>query len=191
MEITSAFKSEVLRPITTILVPGSIAAGPYFIVGNYYIPKIFMFWAEHPNAFVGIVTITIIASGLVLNNLGAAIEYYIIDKCFLEKANPDHFKEWYAYLKLKIGDEYVGQRYLRNALDRMRFELAMAPALAIFGIGVIWIQAKYHIWSNSGSWLFSLFDLVLVFYFGFEGYQSSVILAKVRKLLLDAEGATV
>ncbi len=189
MDFTSILKNELFRPVTTLIVPGSIAIAPYIIVANYYVPKVFQFWGEHPSAFVAIVVVVIIATGLVLDNWGAAIEFYVLDR-ILEEKYPGHQDRWYRYLKLKISDEYVGQRYLRNSLVRMKFELAMAPATLLFWLGIMWVHCKYPIWSAFGLVLFSAFSLILVAYFLFEAYQSAYNLGKERELLLEAATAS-
>jgi hypothetical protein len=74
MDFISAFKSELFRPLATLVVPGGVALGPYVLVAGYYFPDVISFWREHPSAFVAIVVISIVAVGLIVEDLGAFIE---------------------------------------------------------------------------------------------------------------------
>src|SRR5207245_3973826 len=90
--------------------------------------------------------ITVIAIGLILENLGGRIEA-VWDK-FINRNNNGHKDKLEAYLRLKVESEFVGQRYLRTVLVRMKFELAMLPALVSFAFGLIWLQSLYTLWTS-------------------------------------------
>jgi hypothetical protein len=187
VDFTSVLKNELFRPVTTLIIPGAIALGPWILVIRSYYPVVHTFWTNHPDAFVAIISICVISAGLVLDNVGAAIEYYAWD-AILKHRQSGHWDRWEAYLKLKISDEYVGQRYLRNTLVRMKFELAMIPALTSFGIGLAWSDCRYHLWSTpSFTWIAILIGMAAGF-FAWESFQSAKILANTRRLLLEAEG---
>ena len=188
MDFTSAFKSEVFRPLVTLVVPGSTALGPYIIVTGYYIPRVRVFWEEHPWAFVAIVVVCILTCGLILEDIGTWVERQW-DK-LLESKNGDHIKTWYEYLKLELDDEIIGQRYLRIILTWMKFELAMAPALISLGVGLIWIHNLYDIWHGGrGVYLACIFLVCLTAFLLYESYMSATILGMVRKTIVEAAAA--
>ncbi len=109
MEITPAFKSEVFRPLVTIIIPGAFSIAPYIILTGYYIPKTFDFWDAHPAAVVGIVLVATIAADLILDDLGSHIETKYWDER-LERVEPGHKERWKDYLALELKDELIAQR---------------------------------------------------------------------------------
>lgn len=185
MNVADAFKSEVIRPLTTIVVPGAIAIAPYVLVLGYYVPLVFSFWTAHPSAFVTLVAITIFSTGLVLDNFGTHIEVSYIDRT-LQKCDPKHDETWRAYLGLRIKDEYVGQRYLRQKVERLKFELSMAPAMLSFAVGLTWLQWLHGVWRWPG--FVGLLGLLLLgsYYFLREAYKTACVLADTRKILVRA-----
>ena len=70
MDITSPFKSEIFRPLVTLVIPGAVALAPYILVVAYYFPEVVIFWNEHPSAFVAILVVSVVTTGLILENLG-------------------------------------------------------------------------------------------------------------------------
>ncbi len=66
MDFTSAFKSELFRPVVTLFIPGGVAAAPYFLLAGYYSPTTLKFWDDHPSTTVAVVVACIVAAGLVL-----------------------------------------------------------------------------------------------------------------------------
>jgi hypothetical protein len=118
----SAFKSELFRPLTTIIVPGSFAVGPWWLVAMAKDVDVANFTTEFPSAFVFVFFMLVTAAGFVLENVGARIEAFC-DGC-LKSKNQDHEDRWNEYLQLEIKDEIVGQRYLQTIVTRMKFESA-------------------------------------------------------------------
>ena len=43
VDFISAFKSELFRPLATLVVPGGVAIGPYVLVAGYYFPAVITF----------------------------------------------------------------------------------------------------------------------------------------------------
>jgi hypothetical protein len=185
MDVTSAFKSEVFRPLVTLVIPGAIAKAPFILVAAYYFPQVIVFWNEHPSAFVAIVVISVLAVGLVLENLGSFIEWNVFDE-LLDQRDPEHKANWERYLKLRLYDEIIGQRYLRQSLIRMKFELSMAPALFFFFCGLLWTNRLYHLWRTSRFIWLSLVILIIIALMLFEAYRSARNLARTRALIIDA-----
>ncbi|MFN2511010.1 MAG: hypothetical protein ABR568_06140 [Pyrinomonadaceae bacterium] len=187
MDFISAFKSELFRPLATLVVPGGVAIGPYVLVVGYYFPGVISFWRDHPSAFVAILVICIVAVGLIVEDLGAFIERDLWDSK-LAKANEDHSDHWEQYLKLRLNDEIVGQRYLRTLLTRMKFELAMVPAFFFFWCGLLWLNRLYGLWRPSRFALLSGVLLVVTIYLLLESYRSASVMSATRTLLVQAVG---
>jgi len=184
MDISSALKNEIFRPLTTIVVPGAFAVGPFVLITGYYVAPLHSFWVTNPNAFVSALSIVVIAAGLILEDIGSGIEV-IWDKC-LKGTMPDREATWNKYLKMKITDEFVGQRYLRTIMIRFKFELSMAPALLVFLLGLLWVNALYGMWNAAAMSFVSLLVSALSAFLFWESYDSSRLLGKIHQALVDA-----
>jgi hypothetical protein len=185
VDFISAFKSELFRPLATLVVPGGVAVGPYVLVAGYYFPGVAFFWRDHPSAFVAIIVICIVAVGLIVEDLGAFIERDFWDSK-LAKDNEDHSDHWELYLQLRLNDEIVGQRYLRTLLTRMKFELAMVPAFFFFWCGLLWLNRLYSLWRPSRFALLSGVVLVLTIYLLLESFRSASVMSQTRTLIIQA-----
>jgi hypothetical protein len=185
VDFISAFKSELFRPLATLVVPGSITIGPYVLVAAYYFPGVVSFWRDHPSAFVAILVICIVAVGLIVEDLGAFIERDFWDSK-LARENEDHSDYWEQYLKLRLNDEIVGQRYLRTILTRMKFELAMVPAFFFFWCGLLWLNRLYDLWRPSRFALLSGVILIVTIYLLLESYRSASVMSVTRALIVQA-----
>ena len=185
MDLTSPFKSEVLRPITTWVIPGSIAIGPYLLITAYYVPSVGNFLRTEPSAAAAVVAICVVAAGLILDNFGSSIEASWWDP-LLVKRYPNHLSDWDRYLKLRIKDEIVAARYLRDHLLRMKFELSMAPALMLFWMGLLWLNYIYRIWFARGTVLISVILAIGDVYFLYSSFHSARVLSRVRASILEA-----
>jgi hypothetical protein len=185
MDFISAFKSELFRPLATLVVPGGIALGPYVLIAGYYFPGIVSFWKDHPSAFVAILVICIVAVGLIVEDLGAFIERDFWDSK-LARENENHAAHWEQYLKLRLQDEVVGQRYLRTILTRMKFELAMVPAFFFFWCGLLWLNRLYHLWRPSRFALLSGVLLIITIYLLLESFRSASVMSTTRTLVIQA-----
>ena len=185
MDITSPFKSEVLRPFTTWVIPGSIAVAPYILVLGFYLPQVTAFWNTHPSAAVGVIVICALAAGLILENIGASIESGWWDT-ILQGKDESHLRNWDRYLKLRIKDEFVAQRYLKTRVMQLKFELSMAPALLLFWIGLLWLNYLYQMWQQPGVIFVSALLFLGILYLLRESYVSSRVLSGLRELILAA-----
>src|SRR5881394_847955 len=95
MDLISGFRSELFRPFVTLGIPGAVCIGPYIIIVGHYFPQVLIFWNDHPSAFITIIVVSIFVVGLVLEDIGARIEF--IWDCWL-----DH---WAATLRSSWGKE--------------------------------------------------------------------------------------
>ena len=185
MDVTSAFKTEVLRPLVAIVIPGAFAIAPYTVLLGYYVPGTFDFWDDHPSAVVAIIVVAAIAAGLVLDDIGSHIESRYWDEK-LEKAKPGHKQRWKEYLALELKDEVIGQRYLRGRVEWLKFELSMAPALLSFIAGLTWLQCIYHFIRWPGFAGLAAFFLALAAFLLRESFVTACLLAETREIILTA-----
>lgn len=185
MDLTAPFKTEVLRPVTTLIVPGTIAVGPFVLILGDYVPAIANFWNDHPSAFSVLIVLAILAAGFIIDDLGAEIEVLAWDR-LLCKNDKSHNKNWSEYLKLQLNDELVGQRYLRTKFTQLKFELAMGPSLVIFWAGLLWLQVLHKMWSAIGFALVTLLLFMGAGYLLWESWRTAQVLSKTRKLILEA-----
>lgn len=188
MDITAPFKSEVLRPITTWVIPGAIALGPYVLILGFYVPPVRQFWETHPSASIAVITLFVLTVGMILENVGATIETVAWDQ-LVQRKYSDHLNNWNRYLKLRLKDEIIGHRYLKTLVLRMKFELSMAPALFVFWCGIIWVNALFHVWLVPGVVFISALLLAGSVYFLRSSYTSVRVLSEVRALILEAIAA--
>src|SRR5688572_30643543 len=117
MDFASAVKNDAFAPILTYVVPGAVAVAPHLVVLASSFDQVTRFGNEHPAAFTIAATVSILLVGALLEEFGQRLEL-LWDKGI---ANPN----WEPYLKLRLNDEIIGQRYLRRILVRMKFELSM------------------------------------------------------------------
>lgn len=185
MDLTAPFKDEVLRPITTWVIPGSIAIAPYILILGSYVPRVMHFWDAHEAAGTAVITICVLTAGLILDNVGASIESNWWDRLLVTKYS-NHLNDWDRYLKLRIKDEIVAQRYLKDFVMRMKFELSMAPALLLFWGGLMWLNALYAIWEPRGVLFMSGLLVGGALYFLRASYVSARVLSRVRTSILEA-----
>jgi hypothetical protein len=178
LDLIAGLKSELFKPLVTLLVPGAIAVGPYVLVAHGRIPACETFWKEHSVAFVSVVLIGVIAAGLVLENIGSRIESGW-DKLLGRKIKGFE-DDWHAYLRLRNTDDVVGQRYLRTILTRMKFELSAAPALVFHIFGMVWVKWLFDVPGWLDLIIIILFLIVLTIYLVWESFSSAKVLAKVR-----------
>ncbi|HVN87979.1 MAG TPA: hypothetical protein VMW17_24320 [Candidatus Binatia bacterium] len=187
MDLISGLRSELFRPLVTLLVPGAIAIAPYWVVLQSRVPEVVTFKADNPSALVAILLVVIIAAGLTLEDIGARIEREVWDRRLRtlgEFANFD--AQWHQYLSLKTQDEIVGQRYLRTILVRMKFEISTGPALIIHLIGLIWVNHVLAAFSAGTMLQLSIAYCALAAYLIWESYQSCYALAELRRDVIEA-----
>ena len=185
MDLADPFKAEVLRPITTLVVPGTIAVGPFVLILGYYVPSIERFWTEHSRAFSVLLALSVLAAGYLMDEISTMIESRAWDKR-IEKKKPSHKTEWDEYLQLQLNDELIGQRYLRLKVTQLKFELAMAPSLIILWLGLLWLQAIYKSWSVIGFSIVTTVIFASAVFLLWESWKTANLLSSTRSLILKA-----
>ena len=180
MDLISGLKSEFFRPLVTLIVPGAISVAPLVLLAQARIAAIGPFWKDHPAAFTAILLTTIVAAGLVLENLGSRIEESIWDP-MLKRRNKSFDEEWHEYLQLNTRDEIVAQRYLRSMLTRMKFELAAAPAFMLHAIGLRAANRKLEFLTGSELWSITAVLVLLSGFLLWESYDGAYTLSRLRR----------
>lgn len=183
MDYSNTLKTEAIRPITTVVIPGAFATGPYFLVAAHYFERVPIFWESKPLLFAIISIIIIISSGLMMENLGGFLEEFWINQ--YKKKDPNFEPYWEKYLKLKIENEYVGQRYLRTIVTRMYFELSFFSSLLFFFVGAHWANYVNGYWNCTGGIVISTAILSVIGFTFYEAGQSVNALNKLRKKIVD------
>ena len=180
MDLISGLKSEFFRPLVTLIVPGAISVAPLVLLAQERIAAIGPFWKDHPAAFTAILLTTIVAAGLVLENVGSRIEESIWD-AMLKRKNKTFDEEWHEYLQLNTRDEIVAQRYLRSMLTRMKFELAAAPAFMLHAIGLHAANRRLEFLTRSELWSITVVLVLLSGFLLWESYDGAYTLSRLRR----------
>jgi hypothetical protein len=183
VDLSSAFKSEVFRPLVTLIVPGAAASWPYVLVARAKHKAIGTFWNDHTTAALIIIAIASIAAGRILEALGSRVEVQW-DR-LLERKSGTHSRDWYRYLRLTLREEPIGQRYIRTVTLALKFELAMVFALPIMYVGICWLETELNLWTRSGLVGLGVAIVLLSAYLLYESYGSAGVLARVRQELVE------
>lgn len=186
MDILGAFKTEIFRPLVTLAIPGVTSVAPLVPVVTHYNPKIRGFWEAHPASFVALFVIAILATGLILEDIGARIEDGIWDEMIERKSGKQH-ADWRAYLRTAWEREPIGHRYLRTVLVRLKFELSFGLSIIAAVLGLLWLQVLEGPWARTQFGIFAACALVCSAYLLWESYGSAWVLARTRHLLLHNE----
>ncbi len=185
MDLAAPLKTEVLRPLVTLIVPGTLAVGPYVFVLGAFVPAQWRFSTAHPQAFAGLIVLSIIAAGFILDDTGSILERSAIDP-LVQRRRPNHTMQWKAYLQLQLKDELVAQRHLRSQLTQLKFELGMGQALVVFWGGLGWLQRLFQVWSGCAFAIVTLFLLGSAVLFFLAACMTEGVLSETRELILAA-----
>jgi len=184
MDLISAFKSELFRPLATIIAPGTIAITPWIFIFLNQNSFIVLYIEDYSiaSAFIFIILVTV--AGFILENVGARIES-TWDK-LLASSNSNHENEWNQYLQLKVKDEIVGQRYLRTIVTRMKFELAISPALISCLVGILALNINLKLWRCETMIIVAAVFSFVSLYMLYEAYSSAKTCARTRDQILKS-----
>lgn len=185
MDVTGTLKNEVFRPVTTTVVPGAIALTPYVFLILAAVPGARAFRKDNPEAVAILVGAAVLAAGLIIEDIGSHIERHFWDG-ELKRKHPDVDDQWFQYLRLKVQDELVGQRFLRTILLRLKFELSMAPALVVFFVGLTWFNFLFHVLGWREMTTAGIITGGLVFYLVRESHRSAEALWETRREIIAA-----
>ena len=80
MDLSSTFKTEVYRPVVTILIPGGFALLPFGFIAMHHIAVLGELVVKHAAISSILAILAAIAIGFLLENFGALIESKIWDR---------------------------------------------------------------------------------------------------------------
>lgn len=179
------------RVIIQLVIPGLVAFLPWFIFFINHHVSLNNYLSQNAPITITTVTVVSLIVGLFLENFGGRIEILWFDRMNL-KSDPEYKIIWDKYLVLDYqNSEPVGQRYLRNILLRMKFELSLGIAILFMIIGLFVLQNDTVI-IESTFWrrviLYLLPFLTSLYLLCVEARSSSKVLARTRKLLVEKFG---
>lgn len=183
MDPTAAFRNEVFRPLVTLVVPGATALAPYVILLRVRQFEVRQFWNDHTTSAFLVTALAAITVGLILEGVGARIETAWDAR--LDKQVKGHTDTWYKYLRLTLVSEPIGQRYLRTITLALKFELAMAAALPLMYVGLLWLDRSIDLFGWKGAFIIGMLVAVLTAYLLYESWSSSKVLSRVRQELVE------
>jgi hypothetical protein len=178
----SGLKGEFFRPLTSVLIPGVLAASPYAAMAFKRFPEINSILSS-PFWVGGIILFAGILFGMLMENLGSRLEIILWRFC---AKNAERDEEWKTYLQLKTTDEIIGQRYLRTLLTRLKFELSVVPAMICFAFGANWFNSQYGNVDGCQMAVGTFVVVLIIIYEVYEAKCSIVLLAEIRKNILTA-----
>ena len=140
-----AFKSEVFRPIASIVLPGSLAIGMYAILLGNAVEEVHTLFATQPLVYFSVFFGAATTVGMLLENIGSSIERGV-DTCmereYLHGAEPI----WGAYLAASSQD-LNARKYLGTLVTRLKFLNSMIPAVLLFSVGLMVLNFQLDRWS--------------------------------------------
>lgn len=174
---TGVLQANSLRQFMVYLVPGVLLVYPYYKVLLAYYPDLDAFvpatdWARAIMIFgFGLF------AGFLLENVGSRIEI------IFDNSIGDLEEYWNKYLATAFIEEPVGQRYMRDILTRMKFELNAGVTLLL-----VWPSFWFAMLPTTG-WciplILSLVALGLSGWLLYEAHSSHALLHTTRKLICD------
>lgn len=133
MDLSTALKTEALRPLGTTFIPAIVALAPGLTFQVIAHPEILKFYKENATASNTVLFLAILLSGMLLENLGSWIEDHVWEG-FKDKASDE---AWIKYLKSPKDQFPTAASYIRSLVGRMKFEVSMFPGVLvnfIFGV---------------------------------------------------------
>lgn len=122
------------RSLLVVLVPGIVALAPWllWLVRDY--ASIAELYREFPQAVAAAAFAAVVVFGTTVESLNS----YLEDLWDAERETQWAVRaNWYDYLARSFDHEPVGYTYLSRMITTMYFELGMAWAIAIAGLGVM------------------------------------------------------
>lgn len=194
METLKGIKLDINRIILQLLIPGIFSATPFYLLFINSFDGAKEYLLKSDGICTTVLFIISLTMGLILEDFGAWVESGI-DSCnkkkykTKEESYRDTDQEWDDYLKLEIQNEneIVAQRYLRTILIRMKFELSFFISLLVMILGLFFLNLKI---TFLDSWIkfiliCVILPLAIALYLLIEARDSSRLMIKTRKLILD------
>lgn len=183
MDILSALKNELFRPLASVVLPGVLAVAPFVIIAADSIPELATFYREQSSWFMVGVMFAGTIVGMLLEDIGSSIERGI-DRCMDLEYLTGHEKVWLAYLSSGVIDNN-GRRFLGATVTRLKFINSLMPAMFFFAIGVMWIYCRKGPASSVSLWVFCGSVITLLCWLFRTSTELSEVASITRFCLLD------
>jgi hypothetical protein len=185
-EMVSAFGSDVLRPLVSLVVPGTIAVVPGIAAWLWAEPTVRAIIQANLNIVAVAMVLLVLFAGLVCEDVGSHLEYLFdhfqdnpTGKRAETRRKGQHDQEWYEYLRIAYQLEPVGHHYMRTLVLRLKFELGSCIAFVFGLIGIWWLPTTYTIRAVA-----SVPVLLLIALFFIESRWTHEVLSDLRTELL-------
>lgn len=186
MEKISSLNLSFDKVLIHWIIPGLVIVLPYLLSSNAIFIKFRSYFSDGTLtvAISGLI-ITSLVIGLIIDIIGTYIEVYFFDRKLKKSEDLEFDENWKKYLAISYKNEPVGQRYLRNVLMGMKFELSLGIALVITTFGSYVLMNDLEITKSGCA---KIFFIALQIVFGLmlirEAFSSARSLARIRKNLV-------
>jgi hypothetical protein len=134
---SSAFTSEVFRPITTLIIPGAIGISTWFLALLWSFANVRSLVAENHTETGFVLLLAMIFAGLMFEDAGSHWESWLDGRA--DKKNNVHILQWHEYLRTAFKADPIGRRYLRTLVLKLKFELGVAFSMLSAILGLVWL----------------------------------------------------
>ncbi|MFZ3120752.1 MAG: hypothetical protein WA159_20805 [Variovorax sp.] len=184
MDVADIFKNEVFRPVVVTVIPGATALVPYLFLIDHYFPGFVALRTGNEIIAFTLMTLAIIATGMVLEDVGSNIEMKIWAR--ITRNSTAEQKEWETYLRTHFEKPPAGVEYLRDIVMRMKFENSFAPALLLMSLGLMLLWWMGYVRSGCPIWVAIAVAVVLAFYLVRESFKGAKLLISVRRQIITS-----
>jgi hypothetical protein len=183
-ELFAAFNADFFRALTTIILPGAIAASSWSVYLFMSSATLRALVSQNHVETALVLFLVIVFLGLVIEDIGARVESWL--DCAMDKRTGSvHTKEWYAYLRTAFVCEPIGRRYIRTLVTRLKFELGTSIAALIAASGLLMLLIM-GLCTRSLSAVLIFLCVFLALYLGLaEAPASHKLLARARTEMLQ------
>jgi hypothetical protein len=182
VDISNIVRSDTLRPVATVVVPGAVAMAPWGGLVLHTSPLILAFCLTHEATAVLALTLLALCTGMVIESFATTIESDVIDR--FRKDRKEVEDVWFMFLQIVHVNEPIGRGFLRSVLLRFKFELNFGIAMLLSCAGTITWHCVGPFLSDRLTTSICVVELVLAGYLFFEARRSSTLLHRLRKDML-------
>lgn len=185
-DILSAFQSDVLKPLASLIIPGAIAISSWFALLLEREQAVRKAAIAYHNETIALLVIAIVFVGMLMENLGSWIESNILD-AMQKRTNRRFIEEWWQYLLVVYKSDPVARSYLRSLLQRLKFELDSAAGLFVCASGSLLLDLP-TLWRIC---LPALCIVLATFLILIEARTTHKLMGKVRHALLTGKRTVI
>lgn len=183
MDFLGALKSEIFRPLASVVLPGVLALSPCVILTANAIPEVQNFYKDQSTWFFWTVIALATVVGMLLEDIGSSIERGI-DRCMDLEYLYGHDKVWIAYLSKGVVDNN-GRRFLGAIVTRLKFINSIIPAVLFFSIGIFLLDRQVDFMSPTALLVFLVGMATLICWLFRTSTELSEVASSTRYCLLE------